>query len=214
MESMRIHRKDGFRCFIKSMTGFLHRRYKAILYYGAMALILILLAAAAESYRKDGENGQPLVLSESAVQEAIADAGEGILRPEGMRQVRGFSEQMEWNGELKQWELHCANDYVFEGDGVVCLAGGTVADIGESSGRGGFIEIQGYDGRLYRYCSVIPVENILTGAEVDAGEIIAAADNGIPSEFAQGKHLHLEVYEDGILSDFERISGKNDPAAD
>ena len=214
MENTRIHRNERIRRFVGKAVEFLSRRYKAVLYYGAMTLILILLAAAAESYRKDGENAQPLVLTENEVQQAVADAGQGMSRPEGMKLVRGFSNQMEWNSELEQWEMHCANDYIFEGDDVSCIAGGTVADVGKSSGRGGFIEIQGHDGRLYRYCSVMPVENIAQDTKVEAGERIAVADNGIPSEFALGKHLHLEVYEGGILTDFESIIPKNTAAAD
>ena len=208
MENIRIDKKDWMRKLAKNISAFVRRRYKTLLYYGAMAVVLALIAAAAESYRTDSENARPLVLTENMAQEALADAAEGVIYPENMELIRGFGRRTEWNDSLGQWELHCANDYGFEDGKVVCLAGGTVSDVGESVGRGGFVEIQGDDGRLYRYCSVIPEENILPGAEITAGEVIALADDGIPSETAEGKHLHLEVYENDVLTDFESLPRK------
>ena len=214
MVNIRIQVKDKIKRLAKSMLVFVRSKYKALLYYGAMAVVLVLLAAAAESYRTDSEDAQPLVLTENMVQEAVADAGQEIIRPDGMELARGFSKQTEWNSVLKQWEMHCANDYIFEDDRIVCLMSGTVSDFGQSAGEGGFIEIQGDDGRLYRYCSIMPDEAILIGDEITAGAIIGLASEGMPSEISQGNHVHLEVYEAGELCDFESLCVKNVPSAD
>lgn len=188
--------------------GFFKRRYKSILYYAAMAAVLALIASAAESYRSDREGGQALILPENMAQETLSDAGGSAIYPQNMGLLRPFCAQPVWNEALSLWETHAANDYGFADDQVICLEDGIIIDAGESSARGGYLEIEAENGTLYRYCCVLPTEHATVGQSVRAGEIIAEAGEGMPSEAEWGKHLHLEVYRDGVLADFEQIYEK------
>lgn len=193
---------------------FVKRRYKSILYYAAMTLVLALVASVAERYRTDGEKEQSALLREKPVQETISEVEANVVYPETMRLIRGFDAQPAWNEALGQWETHTANDYVFADDRVICLADGFVKDVGESSLSGGYIEIEDGSGEVYRYLSVTPLQDVSVGDEVRAGEIIAEADDGMASELTLGKHLHLEIVEEETWNDFEQICGKNVTDAD
>lgn len=196
------------------IKDFLKKHIKGIVYYGAVALVLAVIAAAAEVYRSDEDYVRKMVLTDEIAAEALAEKMPEPARPEGMRNIRAFSAAPVWNAGMQQWESHCANDYEMEGGEIICLADGVVADIGESSMRGGYITVDGKDGRCYIYCCVAPAEDTAAGKEVYAGEIIAAADDSLPGESALNKHLHLEVFENGNAVDFEKICPENSETAD
>lgn len=180
-----------------------------ILYYGGVALVLAALALAAEGYRQGDENA--LVMPGTQIVSALQQrkASPEILRPEGMTLQRRFSAAPEWNGLLRQWESHEAVDYWMQDVGVRCLEAGTVRTVGESGVYGGFVEIE-CDDRLYRYASLQPDVEIHAGMHLEAGELIGEADDCMPGEAGQGRHLHLEVYDAGAAVDFESLYGKND----
>lgn len=198
---------------MKRIGGFIRKKYKSILYYAAMVLVLALVASAAEKYRTKDENPEETLLPE-AVQETISEAEPKIIYPEGMHLLRDFCDRPMWNDALCQWETHFACDYVLDNDRVICLEDGCVIDVGESSLKGGYIEIEAEDGKTYRYASVRPAQDICVGDTVYAGEIIAEADDGMASELTLGKHLHLEIVEEENWEDFEQICGKNVTDAD
>ena len=213
MQKTRIALKARIMRMLKTLAGFIKRRYKTILYYGAVILVLALVANAAESYRTDNAGGQALVLPENVLAEAAAQAGNTAIYPENMHLLRAFSDQPQWNGELGQWEIHAANDYAFDDGRAVCLSGGIVQDVGESGVKGGYIEIES-DGKVYIYSSIAPDKDILPGMQVGAGDAIGLADESMPSEMLLGRHVHLEVYENGAPLDFEKLEGKNSRAVD
>jgi len=202
MQKTSVSMKGRAKAVAQRFICFVRRRYKVILYYGAVILVLALVAGAAESYRTGKDGGQMLVLPENVIAETVSEKGSEIVYPENMSLLRGFSDQMEWNSALGQWEMHPANDYAFSDGQVACLSSGTVLDVGESGVKGGYIEIESGD-MVYIYCSVIPGENILPGVQLAAGEIIGIADDSMPSELTLGKHVHLEVYESGKPVNFE-----------
>lgn len=205
--------KGGIKRILRWIGRFVKSRYKSLLYYAAMVLVLALVASAAEKYRTKDED-IPETLPSDVAQETVSAVETEIVYPEEMRLLRGFSDQPIWNDVLLQWEIHAACDYALADDRVICLASGSVRDVGQSSINGGYIEIEAEDGRIYRYASVKPMREICVGDAVYAGEIIAEADDGMVSELTFGRHLHLEVYDDGILTDFEQICGKNACDAD
>jgi len=196
------------------IKDFLKKNIRSIAYYSAVALVLAVIAAAAEVYRSDEDYARKMVLTDEIAAEAVAEKMPEPIRPEGMRNIRAFSAAPVWNAGMQQWECHCGNDYEMEGSEIICLADGVVADTGESSMRGGYVAVDGKDGRYYIYCCVTPTEDTEAGKEVHAGEIIAAADDSLPGETALNKHLHLEVYENGQAVDFEKLCPANSETAD
>ena len=193
-----------------SMDAFaaLLKRYRGrILYYAGVAVVLTAIALAAESYRS-GEAGE-LIVPEAELAPVLmqAEPEASIICPEGMELLRGFSVIPEWNRELQQWESHGAVDYILTDGRAECLEGGIVQTVGKSGVYGGFVELD-CGGRLYRYASVEPAESLEPGMEIEAGELIGAADGSMPGESLHGAHLHLEVYENGAAVDFEALLHK------
>ena len=187
--------------------GALLKKYRGrVLYYGGVALVLAAIAFAADSYLRSEPEELVMPSAEvSALLERIQEPE--ILYPEGMRLLRGYSVQPEWNEALQQWESHEAMDYRLEDDTVSCLEGGSVQAVGENGLIGGFVEID-CGGRCYLYASITPEAGIEAGDEIKAGELIGRAENAMPAEQNLGAHLHLEVLQDGMPVDFESLYAK------
>lgn len=183
-----------------------HGRLGQFIYCLSIALVLIIVAFAAERYRNENSLSNldvPVLAVGEIAPHEVAPEGETIaLRaPEGGELLRGWSEKPMWDDELRSWESHRAADYRLKDDAVVSLSAGTVRGVGVSGALGGYVEVACGE-LLLRYCSVKPAEGLKVGDALQPGELIGSADASLPGESALGHHLHLEVLRGGEELDF------------
>lgn len=181
-------------------------RLGQVLYCLGIALALVVIAFAAESYRNGGSESEvepPMLAVGEIVPSEVAPTEEApaLRTPEGGEVLREWSETPAWNAELGLWESHEAVDYRLKDDAVVSLCAGTVRSVGVSGALGGYVEVACGE-LLLRYGSVKPAEGLKAGDALQPGDLIGTADASLPGESALGHHLHLEVVRDGEALDF------------
>lgn len=92
---------------------------------------------------------------------------------------------------LGDWRTHNGVDYACKtGDGVRSSAAGTVTAVYSDALWGGVVEVTDASGNVWKYCGVSE-PTVETGDKVKAGDGIGRAGS-IPSESADGAHVHLE----------------------
>lgn len=104
-----------------------------------------------------------------------------------------------WNSSLKQYETHCAVDYVSDDLNVYASADGVIKEIGTTALEGNYVLIEHEEGYCTKYTSLETPSALEVGTAVQQGQLIGkmSATNG--AESLKGAHLHFEVYKDGEL---------------
>lgn len=187
---------------LKPMTivaELLRKYWKEAAYYACVGIVLCAVAWAAEAYRTD-KTADAAALPAAEVSESSDVPLPEISIPEDMCLIRGYCDAPVWNGDLRQWENHAAQDYAAADAAVKAFCGGTVGKIGSDPRCGNYLEIVSGDLKLV-YGSVSANEDIKTGDAVQAGDIIGTADGSLLREAYMQPHLHLEAYYKGRNTD-------------
>lgn len=209
-------KKKMFAVFKKQLAACsdaMRRNREAVHYYGALALILALLATVSYMYRNgsgsSGPNADPAPAPDSMVAARAnpEPTTEPSVEPPFCRPVEGevigsfCADSLEWNEELGQWQTHPAVDFTASaGEAVLAIADGTVLDAYCDPLYGNTIVIDHGEGRTVRYGSLNTLQLVTIGQGIIAGEIISSA--GVcPAEESLGTHLHVEYYHDGTADD-------------
>lgn len=110
--------------------------------------------------------------------------------------------ELQYNDTLKQWEIHKAIDLISNGDAsVFAISNGTVSNIYTNYLEGTVIEITHSNGLISIYKSLSQDVNVAVGDKVKAGQKIGMAGETMAQELALGKHLHLEITQNGTKVD-------------
>ncbi|MCR5206905.1 MAG: M23 family metallopeptidase [Eubacterium sp.] len=109
---------------------------------------------------------------------------------------RGYSEELSFDETMGDWRAHPAVDFTGStGDEVTAINDGLVIDVYRDSLLGG-VAVVDHGGKLVvKYCGLDSI-SVKKGATVDIGNKLGTLGK-IPSETAQGAHLHLEATLDG-----------------
>ena len=103
---------------------------------------------------------------------------------------------------MGDWRTHNGTDFACdEGDNVMAVLDGSVAEIYEDALMGASIRVDHGAGVESRYCGVVVADGLKVGSSVTAGQTIGRADRSNLAESAQETHLHLEMTEDGLYVD-------------
>lgn len=196
----------------RRVTEYIKRNWKTIAYYVSLAAVLMLIACAAESYRRRDTPAEKTASED--ITEAVAVAKEKLTEeppektpefkfeiPDAAQRVKAFYCDPQWNDELAQWEIHTGEDYVFPDDTVKAFSDGTIEYLSQEESCIGI-----RSGSIYlMYKSVAPDETLIIGNEIKLGEKIGDCTDTLRGEGHMGRHLHLETTIDGVTTDFDSI---------
>ena len=117
--------------------------------------------------------------------------------------VREYSgETLVYDPTMGDWRTHGGTDFACdEGDAVMAVLDGVVADIYEDAMMGQCLRIDHGAQLESLYCGVLPQDGLKVGAAVTAGQTIGRAGNSVLAESAQECHVHLEMTDEGIAVD-------------
>ena len=195
----------------KSIADLWRRRRAGIIYYGAVAAVLIAIALAADGYRDrraaeiaQSEPAQMMLASPTLLDAPAAEPEKLAPRlPSGANILRAFSDAPALNAVLGQWEAHLGTDICYENGDVLALCAGTVEEISQDDRLGCTIAVRtGED--IIRYMGV-EEPAVRAGGRVDAGECIARQSDRVRCEAHLGAHVHIEAVIDGESTDIEPL---------
>ena len=120
-----------------------------------------------------------------------------VLPTEG-KVLKGFSDTVlqksETYGDMR---LHLGIDIECkEGTDIKSVGSGTVASVEDTADYGKCISIDYGNGVTVKYCGMSSI-NFNSGDKIRTGDILGTIGS-VPSECADGCHLHLESYKDGV----------------
>ena len=146
---------------------------------------------------------------EDAVAE-ITQPQEFAAPMESAEVMRAYSvDALTFDETMRDWRTHAATDYAGEsGDAVTAFTDGTVVEIGEDALRGTYVVLNHANGLRSSYAGLGNVM-VQEGDSVTCGQQIAELGEPMPSEAAQGVHLHLEVTQDGKPVDAQTFQKNN-----
>lgn len=123
--------------------------------------------------------------------------------------VQAAEIQREYSGDslvfdptMGDWRTHNGTDFACdEGDTVMAVLDGVVAEIFEDAMMGQCIRID-HGGQLESlYCGVIVQDGLKEGTKLSAGQTLGRVGNNVLAESSQECHLHLEMIEEGCAVD-------------
>ena len=201
----------GLRRAAKSIADLWRRHRVGIIYYGAVAAVLIAIALAADGYRDrraeeiaQNEPTQMMLASPSFLDAPAAEPEKLAPRlPSGAVILRAFSDAPALNAALGQWEAHDGTDICYKNGDVLALCAGTVAEITQDDHLGCTIAVRTGDDSI-RYMGV-EEPAVRAGEHVDAGERIAHQSDRVRCEAHLGAHVHIEAVIDGESIDIEPL---------
>lgn len=207
----KIYEKESFlkwNAVPERVTRFVRKHSGQIIYYACVALVLTAVAVAAERIRPDEEK-EALVLPAVELSAPAPKETEPLLEvPDGMVELRAYTEHPEWNSLHGQWETHTATDFTCTEGVVRSFSEGMLKTIGKSGIYGGFVEVELND-MLLRYASIEPGEHLKVGDVIEKGEVLGMTDKSMPGEAYLNEHLHLELVHNGIYKDFAKEQKKS-----
>lgn len=195
----------------KSIADLWRRRRAGIIYYGAVAAVLIAIALAADGYRDrraaeiaQSEPAQMMLASPTSLDAPAAEPEKFAPQlPSGADILRAFSDAPELNAALGQWEAHLGTDICYENGDVLALCAGSVTEITQDDHLGCTIAVRTGD-EFIRYMGV-EEPAVRAGDRVDAGECIARQSDRVRCEAHLGAHVHIEAVIDGESTDIEPL---------
>ncbi len=109
-----------------------------------------------------------------------------------------YSEEHVFNKTHGYWATHEGVDFTAaEGSEVKCVFDGTVKEVTEDSYHGTTVTIEHQDGFTTVY-KLIDGVSLKAGDSVSQGTVIGKVSGTALDEIADGAHLHLELYKDGV----------------
>lgn len=123
--------------------------------------------------------------------------------------VRSFSNgELVKNSTTNDWRTHTGVDLKgVEGDPVKAICSGTVISYREDALWGTVITIDHGNGITAQYSGLEKGSTLQSGDSVAINDTVGKLST-IPLERAEGVHLHLEIYKDGVAVDPENYLGK------
>ncbi len=116
--------------------------------------------------------------------------------------INEYSEAMVWNGTLKRYSAHLAIDFFAEdGTEVYAVYDGTVKSVETTLLSGTTITIDHGDGLVTKYNSLADGDEVTVGQKVEKGDVIGHVSSTNRQEYAEGAHLHFEVFENDAVID-------------
>ncbi|MDE7191837.1 MAG: M23 family metallopeptidase [Clostridia bacterium] len=109
-----------------------------------------------------------------------------------------YSEEHVFNPTHNYWHPHEGLDFVAAaGSNVKCVFDGTVKEVTNDSYSGATVTIEHQDGFTTVY-KLLDEVSLKAGDKVSKGDVIGKVSNTALEEIADGAHLHLELYKDGV----------------
>lgn len=109
-----------------------------------------------------------------------------------------YSEDLVFNPTHNYWAQHEGVDFTAPaGSEVKCIEDGTVKEVTNDSYSGATVTIEHSDGFTSVY-KLIDGVSLKVGDKVLKGDIIGKVSDTALEEIADGPHLHLELYKDGV----------------
>lgn len=123
--------------------------------------------------------------------------------------IQSAEVQREYSGDnlvadptMGDWRTHNGTDFACdEGDAVMAVLDGSVAEIYEDALMGTCIRVDHGAGLESLYCGVAAADGLKVGNTVTVGQTIGRVGSDNLAESAQETHLHLEMTEDGLYVD-------------
>lgn len=109
-----------------------------------------------------------------------------------------YSEEHVFNPTHNYWHPHEGLDFkASPGSNVKCVFDGTVKEVTNDSYSGATVTIEHRDGftTVYKLLSDVTLK---AGDKVSKGDVIGKVSDSALEEIADGAHLHLELYKDGV----------------
>ena len=163
--------------------------------------------APSEPETRQQEQPRSIALSETMPSQAPSSAEEGALTTmqavmkvdesliypvKSHKVLKQFSEESVYNKTMRDYRSHTGCDFeAEEGENVYAMCSGTVENISSSELYGVIIEVDCGDYSVY-YCGMSSELSVDKGNEITAGDTIGTVGQ-IPSETADGAHVHIEV---------------------
>lgn len=109
-----------------------------------------------------------------------------------------YSEEHVFNSTHNYWHPHEGLDFTAAaGSDVKCVFDGTVKEVTNDSYSGSTVTIEHQDGFTTVY-KLIDGVTLKAGDKVSKGDVIGKVSDTALEEIADGAHLHLELYKDGV----------------
>lgn len=114
-------------------------------------------------------------------------------------------DELVYNQTLKDWRTHNGTDIACQaGAEVTASMGGKVTGLKNSGTFGTVVEITDSDGRIWRYCGLVPDTAVGMDDAVATGQTLGTVGT-VESEQGDGAHLHLEIMQQGQYLDPEKL---------
>lgn len=122
--------------------------------------------------------------------------------PMGNNIIKDYSNgEMVFNETMGDWRVHTGVDFGGSaGNDVLSVGEGIVTAVYTDSFWGTVMEIDYGSGMTVKYCGLQTKTTVKQGAAVSKFEKIGTLGH-IPAELANGDHLHVEVFIDGVIAD-------------
>ena len=200
-----------------------HERLRKMGWYGALALLLILLGAGSHAYRSrriapEIEVPQAaMVVGTPRPMEALFALPTPSLEPnpepvsfswplEGEIIGEYAPEELIWSETLGQWQTYPGIDIAAAaGEAVTACADGTVSAAWDDPLWGCVIEIEHCEGYVSTYADLSTLNMVKAGDEVAAGQVIGAVGDTADCESDMPWHLHFALKQNGAPVDFQKL---------
>lgn len=145
----------------------------------------------------------------STTTETQASLTVSFIFPTGNNVSKEFSkDELVKNTTTGDWRIHKGADIKgSSGDRINAIYDGTVTDVTENALWGTVVTIDHGNGFIAKYCGLRKDSTVQAGDEVKTKEKIGLLDE-IPIEKADGIHLHIELYKDGVAVSPSEYMGK------
>lgn len=112
---------------------------------------------------------------------------------------KAYSEEHVFDSTLGQWATHEGLDFnAAAGSEVKCVFEGKVTEVIEDDGyHGAAVTIEHQDGFTTVY-KLLDGVKLTVGDSVNQGDVIGVISSTAMDEMADGEHMHLELYKDGV----------------
>lgn len=123
---------------------------------------------------------------------------ENFIYPLSGNITKKFSEdEVVYSETYADYRLHTGLDIEGElGTAVNACGSGTVTDVADDPVLGRYVEVDHGKGITAKYCGLADNVSVEVGSTVSAGTKLGLLAD-VPSECADGAHLHLEFFKDG-----------------
>ena len=159
---------------------------------GAIVLVFAIVFAVALNVTPQSEEGE--------------EVSTGVMKFENPMQnavvVKDYADDhLQYNADLKRWEIHLAIDFASDNDSVFSVCDGVVSSVKMDELNGCVVEIAHENGFSSVYSSLKENSTLKVGDKVKAGQKIGNADKSAINESGSGAHLHFSMLKNGVEVD-------------